>query len=66
MTCKCCGGKGYVDDVMGEPRPCSRCSDPSEFSRWYQGKLVERDVADAEHRMQKKAKAASDKRRKRR
>lgn len=62
MTCNCCKGKGVVLDIMGEPRPCTRCRPDADFQRWYQGKLAETDAHKAAI---KKPKAASGKRRKR-
>lgn len=31
-ACRCCGGKRVVADIVGEPRPCSRC-DVFAFAR---------------------------------
>lgn len=41
MTCNCCGGTGTVNDIVGNSRPCSRCSLPTVFEDWYQKKLNE-------------------------
>lgn len=31
--CTCCGGAGYVPDIVGDTRPCSRCR-TEEFNAW--------------------------------
>ena len=35
--CNCCGGRGSVLDILGEPRPCSRCR-VDDFHRWYEAR----------------------------
>ena len=30
VTCRCCDGTGTVTDILGYPRPCSRCPQAAE------------------------------------
>jgi hypothetical protein len=46
LICRCCEGHGSVLTVMGELRPCSRCS-VERFETWLVGRSVRPQSDDA-------------------